>query len=368
MSSSAQTISAPETRRFSCLQPEGSVRAAVADAGFQCVLCQSASAAEVGPNPDFPGSRIFGCRRCGLIATSPLPSDAQLEDLYRRQYRQTRNERPDRSYLRHLDARAEAQLRFVRGDGALDPRNARVLDVGCSAGSLLKACSRLTGSLVGFEPDDVMRETARGRLPKTARLHETLFRPSRLRGRTFDLIAASHVLEHVPQPVSFVASLCGLLSDGGVLMIEVPNEDLLTIGNTLAAGGRGLMHLFFFSPESLRSTIEAAGGRIMRLATFGAPKPAQAGITGRARTFTTRWKKLLEGSSDPFAMEGLYRLKNLPKARTRRRLMADSMESICESWFGLPTSVFATNTLRQAPRDKRPRTSALRRNEPLRHT
>ena len=150
MSSSAQTISASETRRFSCLQPEGSVRAALRDADFPCVLCQSVSAAEVGPNPDFPGSRIFRCRRCGLIATSPLPSDAQLEDLYRLQYRQTRNEKTDRSYLRDLDARAEAQLRFVRGDGALDPRNARVLDVGCSAGSLLKACSRLTGSLVGF--------------------------------------------------------------------------------------------------------------------------------------------------------------------------------------------------------------------------
>jgi len=311
-----------EPGEFPLGHPLPTVRPALPDAGFACVLCQSVGSLDIGPNLDFPGARICRCDRCGLISTSPLPNDARLEDLYRRQYRQVRNEAPDRTYLRDLDARAQAQLAFVHGDGAVDLRDARVLDVGCSAGSFLKACSRWTPSLAGFEPDDVMRRAATDRLPETARLEETIFRRDRLPGQTYELIAASHVLEHVPHPVSFVSSLCDLLSDRGVLMIEVPNEDLLTLENALASGQRGRMHLFFFSPDSLRSTIEAAGGQIVRIASFGGPKTASPGFAGRARNFKSRLKKLVEGSSDPSVMKGLYRLRNLPKGYSRRRLMA----------------------------------------------
>ena len=322
MSRLTQTLPSTETSEFSRGRREANAGPARAGAGFECVLCQSGASAEVGPNPDFPGSRISRCRRCGLIATSPLPSDAQLEDLYRRQYRQVRSEAPDRSYLRDQDARAEAQLAFVQRYGDADLRQARVLDVGCSAGSFLNTCSRWTGSLAGFEPDDVMRRAAAGRLPKTARLEKTIFRRDRLRGRTFDLIAASHVLEHVPQPVSFISSLCALLSDSGVLIVEVPNEDLLTVGNMVAACQRGLMHLFFFTPDTLRSAIETAGGHVVWLASFGGPKAAHASAANRATTFKSRLRKLVEGSSDPSVMEGLYRLRSLPKAPRRRRLMA----------------------------------------------
>jgi len=149
MSSLTQTLPSTETNDFSRGRREANAGPARRDACFECVLCQSGASAEVGPNPDFPGSRISRCRRCGLIATFPLPSDAQLEDLYRRQYRQVRSEAPDRSYLRDQDARAEAQLAFVPRYGDADLRQARVLDVGCSAGSFLNACSRWTGSLAG---------------------------------------------------------------------------------------------------------------------------------------------------------------------------------------------------------------------------
>ena len=303
----------------------GDIRPVFEDAGFECVLCRSARAADIGPNPDFSASRICRCHRCGLIATSPVPSDAELESLYRRQYRQVRREAPNRAYLRDLDARAEAQLKFARGYGGIDLLNARVLDVGCSAGSFLKTCGRSATSLVGFEPDRLMRRTARGRLPQSARVHETLFRDDRLSAGTFDLIAASHVLEHVPQPVAFVSSLCGLLSEGGVLMIEVPNEDLLTVGNAVTSRWRGCMHLYFFSPDSLRATIEAAGGRVVRLATFGGSKSVGTGVSTGATAFKTRWKKLVESVSDPSFMQGLQgfdRLRNLPRAHGRRRLMA----------------------------------------------
>ena len=320
MSNSLAFLSA-ESSKSSRANRHSDIRPVFEDAGFECVLCLSARAADIGPNPDFSTSRICRCRRCGLIATSPVPSDAELENLYRWQYRQVRREAPNRAYLRDLDARAEAQLKFARGYGAIDLLNARVLDVGCSAGSFLKTCSRSAGSLIGFEPDQLMRRTARGRLPQSARVHETLFRDDRLSARTFDLIAASHVLEHVPQPVAFVSSLCGLLSEGGALMIEVPNEDLLTVGNAVTSRWRGRMHLYFFSPDSLRATIEAAGGRVVRLATFGA-RLASAGAADRTSTFKGRFRKLLEGSSDPSLMQGFDRLRNLPKAHSRRRLMA----------------------------------------------
>ncbi len=81
------------------------------------------------------------------------------------------------------------------------------------------------------------------------------------------------------------------------------------------------MHLYFFSPDSLRSAIEAAGGRVVRLATFGA-RLAGAGAADRTSTFKGRFRKLVESFSDPSLMQGFDRLRNLPKAHRRRRLMA----------------------------------------------
>ena len=244
-----------------------------------------------------------------------------LVSAYRGTYRRIRGEEPDKDYLGNLDCRAEAQLAFLRRHSPTQLSRARILDVGCSAGSFLKACAGFTQSLTGFEPDDTMRTAARKRLPPAAVLHGTLFQAERLAGQAFDVIVASHVLEHVPQPRFFLSALCGSLSGRGALLIEVPNEDSATVGNWIQSGERGRMHLFFFTPRTLRDIIEAAGGRVVHLATFGARKDDSSLIAGDAAALKARLKSFVETSFGPAALGSARRLWKAWRGRARRRLM-----------------------------------------------
>ena len=322
MSTLARTVIESRTSpRSDELSAAGTPAIPYQGATFRCVLCEASDGSEMGPNPDFPRSRIAHCRNCGLMSSFPLPGEEELDAVYRQRYRQIRGEAADKNYLRHMDCRAEAQLAFLRRHSPTQLSRARILDVGCSAGSFLKACAGFTQSLAGFEPDDAMRAAARGRLPPAAVLHGTLFQAERLAGQTFDVIVASHVLEHVPQPGFFLSALCGSLAPGGTLLIEVPNEDSATVGNWIQSGERGGMHLFFFTPRTLRDIIEAAGGRVAHLATFGGRKDDSSLIVGDAAALKARLKSFVETSFGPAALGSARRLWKAWRGRARRRLM-----------------------------------------------
>jgi SAM-dependent methyltransferase len=42
--------------------------------------------------------------------------------------------------------------------------------------------------------------------------------------RIFDYIIAAHVLEHIPDPISFLQDLCKLLREGGVILLAIPDK------------------------------------------------------------------------------------------------------------------------------------------------
>lgn len=66
---------------------------------------------EIGINPDFAPSRIVTCSQCGFISTSPMPSEAELSERYRQEYRRLRSEQVTEAFLTARDLRAEAQRR-----------------------------------------------------------------------------------------------------------------------------------------------------------------------------------------------------------------------------------------------------------------
>ena len=51
-----------------------------------------------------------------------------------------------------------------------------------------------------------------------------------LPAHSFDVVRASHVLEHVPEPASFLSELRRLVKPGGVVQIVVPNNEPLLNG------------------------------------------------------------------------------------------------------------------------------------------
>jgi len=86
---------------------------------------------------------------------------------------------------------------------------------------------------------------------------------------SFDFIHMSHVIEHLPDPVATLAHVATLLRPGGTLYIETPNVE--SYGRRRCGeywcGWDAPRHLFLFTPETLRRSVERAGLRVAKLWT-----------------------------------------------------------------------------------------------------
>jgi 2-polyprenyl-3-methyl-5-hydroxy-6-metoxy-1,4-benzoquinol methylase len=224
-----------------------------------CVLCGGTRSQLLGRNPDFPKSGIYRCPDCGYMWSRPEPTQAELQDVYRATYRTIRRESPTQDYLDFMDARAGAQYEFIAQTMSRDFAGLKILDIGCGAGSLLKVFEQHGAAVTGFEPDIAMAGAARERLSAAAHIENAMFVAKEWRGEFFDLICLSHVLEHVPNPVEFLAGLMRTARPGGFLFVEVPNETRQTVRTICKYEARGLMHLCFFNAGTLRKVMNGAG-------------------------------------------------------------------------------------------------------------
>ena len=224
-----------------------------------CVSCGGTGSRLLGRNPDFPKSGIYRCLKCGYMWSRPEPTLAELHEVYRAAYRNVRKESPTPDYLEFMDARAKAQYEFITQTTTSDFTGTKVLDIGCGAGSLLKIFEEHGAAVTGFEPDIAMSGAARERLSAAAHIENAMFVAKEWRGETFDLICMSHVLEHVPNPVEFLAGLMRTARPGGFLFVEVPNETRETVRTIYKCEVRGLMHLCFFDAGTLRRVMIGAG-------------------------------------------------------------------------------------------------------------
>ena len=163
--------------------------------------------------------RVSECRCCGLGFLNPRPSWEELEPYYSARYA---------AYSRSHGAKADDHVVIAeaRRTGTFRhipiPDGKRVLDVGCGGGYFLRICSKLGATVQGVEPSPIAAKEARSQgIPVHEGMIDTFETDQR-----FDIITASQVLEHVPDPVAMLAKMRSLLAPGGAIGLAVPNAEL----------------------------------------------------------------------------------------------------------------------------------------------
>jgi 2-polyprenyl-3-methyl-5-hydroxy-6-metoxy-1,4-benzoquinol methylase len=250
-----------------------------------CPLCHS-DRSRPFDRRDFRGQTVTNrlCRNCGLVYQSPRMTEAESAEFYAAEYRKMYQggEGPNAKDLAVQRARANSLYEFTR---RYVERVTRHLDIGCSSGLLLQKFRDGFGSQpAGVEPGDAYRLHARAAgLPVHASLDE-------LKGEApFDLISMAHVLEHLPDPVGYLANLREtLLAPGGVLLLEVPN--------LYAHDSFETAHLLSFSARTLAAAVEQAGYEIVRMEAHGRPRstiiPFYLTVLARPRPASSRTVRL----------------------------------------------------------------------------
>ena len=136
-----------------------------------------------------------------------------------------------------------------------------LLDVGCGFGYAIDFWQQTgRGEAVGVELADYGREGARhlGATIYAERLEDC----AALAGRRFDVVYASEVIEHVPDPAAFIELLSRWVADDGVLILTTPAASFIARQNLstslLAALAPGF-HGFLLSSQAFADVARRAG-------------------------------------------------------------------------------------------------------------
>ena len=120
----------------------------------------------------------------------------------------------------------------------------RVLDLGCGRGGVLERLHPLAGFVAGVDPD--LASLREHRAPALARACGLAERLPYADG-SFDLVCASWVLEHLPDPARAFAETARVLAPGGHFIFLTPNarHPLLALNRALRpTQGRLVGHLY----------------------------------------------------------------------------------------------------------------------------
>ncbi|HRK24105.1 MAG TPA: bifunctional 2-polyprenyl-6-hydroxyphenol methylase/3-demethylubiquinol 3-O-methyltransferase UbiG [Beijerinckiaceae bacterium] len=127
------------------------------------------------------------------------------------------------SYIRGAIA-----ARFGRNAQALDAlRGLSILDIGCGGGLLCEPLARMGAAVTGIDPAPnniaVARAHAEGEGLAVSYV-EGLAEDLVAGGRTFDVVLAMEVVEHVPDVAGFVATAAALVRPGGLFLGSTLNR------------------------------------------------------------------------------------------------------------------------------------------------
>src|SRR5262245_46255181 len=167
------------------------------------------------------GYDVIGCEVCGFRHVIPLPDPASLESAYREAYYS--EEKP--TFLAHAGEDQEwAELtqrdRLESFEALLPQERRRLLDIGSGPGFFLKTAASRGWRVVGVEPS---RQAAAHARTLGVEVVEGFFNidTAEVLGR-FDVVHLNNVLEHVPNPIGIVTLARGLLTQGGIICLNVP--------------------------------------------------------------------------------------------------------------------------------------------------
>jgi hypothetical protein len=211
------------------------------------------------------------CRDCGMIFNAAFDPAALA---YEGRYENALHFSPSfRKYVEDLAS-------DLAGRHALAGKE--VVEIGAGDGYFLGALCQRTGCTgAGYDPAFAPE---RSMLPEgsLACIHAEPFAPQH--ASRASLVACRHVLEHIPQPLAFLASLRESLAPGTPVFFEVPDADYMV--HQGAVWDVLYEHCSYFSAGALACAFELAGFNVDRTAsTYGGQFLTIEATAGRRSDF-----------------------------------------------------------------------------------
>jgi len=191
------------------------------------------------------------CRACGLIQSNPRMTEEEnnafyTSDTYRALYDPQIINLSSQDFDFYV-AKSSYRHEFVQESLPKVNFN-NVLELGCGGGWNLWQYKEKGAKIIGYDLSPTLTKFGQG---LGLDLRQGSLEDIDEKG--FDLIIASHVIEHFLNPIKSVRQLVSKLSDQGYMYIEVPNADYFCLGGLQNA------HTYYFTPRTLAAYMSDAG-------------------------------------------------------------------------------------------------------------
>lgn len=195
--------------------------------------------------------QIVQCRQCGLVYTNPRRRPVELLQDYEAVVE-----------TRYIQEREGRLLTFGRRIEVLEKlipehNGHRLLDIGAHVGVFVEVAQARGWEAFGLEPSRWAVEV--GRSMGLNMIQGTL-RDAELDSDSFDLVTMWDVIEHLYDPLGDLREIARILKPGGLVCIHTMNIDS-PFARLLGKRWPWLveMHLYFFTPATLKAMAEKAG-------------------------------------------------------------------------------------------------------------
>ena len=251
---------------------------------------------------------LAACRSCGLYQVSPRLDANALKDFYANHYRNLYHGKIEAASAHSIAAqdRGRIALDLLSDAQPLLP-DARVIEIGCAAGSQIIPFKTAGCSVGGYDYDDQI--IAMGRQEHGIDLHfggiEAFTNDVKAGARRADAILYIHVFEHLSDIRNELCRIEEGLASHGLLYLEVPGlTRALRTREVFFDAYFEIAHTYHFDRETLTALIHACGWECLYVDNYVraviAPPKYKTNYSARAQETITSSEKarVLEQNPD----------------------------------------------------------------------
>ena len=205
---------------------------------------------------------IVRCNVCGLVYANPRWDSNVVRDSY--------SVVEDQTYVEEREGRVLTFSRNLKPLEALigpNSKTRRLLDVGCHIGVMVELAQQRGWDAWGVEPSTWAAEQARARgLHVITGTLDSAEVPSDY----FDVVTMWDVIEHLTDPAAELCNVHRVLKPGGIFAIHTIDIESW-FARLMGKRWPWLMemHLYYFSPRTLRKMLEQTGYRVIHSSAQG---------------------------------------------------------------------------------------------------
>jgi SAM-dependent methyltransferase len=201
---------------------------------------------------------VYRCAGCGLQFLDPQPDDKTLGEIYSAHYFLGDDTRESEARVLALK-RGTAAIYLDQLRRELPMASAKLLELGCGRGEFLMEAQARGFDVYGVEYSPHATKSANERLG-SQRVEAGTIEESSLADDTFDVCVFADVVEHVRDPMRFLAAVRRVLKPGGVVYIVTPSLDSWS---ARLLGKKWMEykveHLSYFGRASITRALEGSG-------------------------------------------------------------------------------------------------------------